>query len=70
MAGRSRYDNPFEEGGGDEVNPFAVSSPASSPCFFVSPSENIQTHLPFLLDSSSCFTCIYRYALLVAKLIR
>jgi hypothetical protein len=23
MAGRSRYDNPFEEGGGDEVNPFA-----------------------------------------------
>lgn len=25
MAGRSRYDNPFEEGGADEVNPFAVS---------------------------------------------
>jgi hypothetical protein len=23
MAGRSRYDNPFEEGGADEVNPFA-----------------------------------------------
>jgi hypothetical protein len=25
MAGRSKYDNPFEEGGADEVNPFAVS---------------------------------------------
>uniref|UniRef100_A0A453KTM5 Uncharacterized protein n=1 Tax=Aegilops tauschii subsp. strangulata TaxID=200361 RepID=A0A453KTM5_AEGTS len=30
MAGRTRYDNPFEESGGDEVNPFAVRSPASS----------------------------------------
>ncbi|GJN24161.1 hypothetical protein PR202_gb11885 [Eleusine coracana subsp. coracana] len=28
MAGRSKYDNPFDEGGADEVNPFAQSRPA------------------------------------------
>ncbi|KAF7072500.1 hypothetical protein CFC21_077611 [Triticum aestivum] len=28
MAGRTRYDNPFEESGGDEVNPFAQPRPS------------------------------------------
>jgi uncharacterized membrane protein len=42
MAGRSRYDNPFEEGGTDEVNPFAV---------------RLADQLELLLIlSSSCFT--------------
>lgn len=31
MAGRSRYDNPFEEGGTDEVNPFADKATRGAP---------------------------------------
>lgn len=31
MAGRSRYDNPFEEGGTDEVNPFADKAIRGAP---------------------------------------
>lgn len=31
MAGRTRYDNPFEESGGDEVNPFADKATREAP---------------------------------------
>nr|CAB3499058.1 unnamed protein product [Digitaria exilis] len=31
MAGRSRYENPFEEGGADEVNPFADQAKRGAP---------------------------------------
>lgn len=54
MAGRSRYDNPFEEGGADEVNPFAVSprlSPAGRPAMGSSTSSSpVFPHSPASFD--------------------
>ena len=54
MAGRSKYDNPFEEGGADEVNPFAVSrKPAQAQ---LAPAlSSVQLFLPLLRLIASAY---------------